>query len=300
MPDADWKRRIYGENWSTGDTYNAAFGQGYVNVTPLQLLASIMPIANGGTLYRPTLVREQFDAEGALVVPFEADVLRDIVVETIPSDEPIHLLYLEDMIMKGASSLACLCEPTSDFYNVNRCNPDTYRNTVDINPDPFLETYRDYIVTLPPGYGFRDRFCAPLRFNPDYRPAFNSREEIALLQQSMRFTVTNGTGKPANLPFVAVSGKTGTAEYCDEIARPLGLCRAGSWPAHAWFTAYAPADDPEILVIAFVYNGGEGSAVALPIVVETLEAYFRLKNQRDLSTPLVTSSPLVSAPAGRP
>ncbi len=77
-----------------------------------------------------------------------------------------------------------------------------------------------------------------------------------------------------------VAGKTGTAEYCDDIARPLGLCIPGSWPAHAWFTAYAPIEDPEIIVIGFVYNGGEGSLVSLPTVVETLEAYLRLQNER--------------------
>jgi len=34
MPDPQWKRRTYGQSWSTGDTYNAAFGQGYLTVTP--------------------------------------------------------------------------------------------------------------------------------------------------------------------------------------------------------------------------------------------------------------------------
>jgi penicillin-binding protein 2 len=77
-----------------------------------------------------------------------------------------------------------------------------------------------------------------------------------------------------------VAGKTGTAEYCDNIARPLGLCVPGNWPAHAWFTAYAPTENPEILIMAFVYNGDEGSQVALPIVVKTMEAYLRLQNER--------------------
>ena len=49
MAEQDWKRRNYGESWSTGDTYNAAFGQGYVTVTPLQLVNAIAAMANGGT-----------------------------------------------------------------------------------------------------------------------------------------------------------------------------------------------------------------------------------------------------------
>jgi penicillin-binding protein 2 len=53
MPDPDWKRRTYGENWSTGDTYNAAFGQGYVTVTPLQLLFATAAIVNNGFSINP-------------------------------------------------------------------------------------------------------------------------------------------------------------------------------------------------------------------------------------------------------
>jgi penicillin-binding protein 2 len=41
--------------------------------------------------------------------------------------------------------------------------------------------------------------------------------------------------------------------------------------------AYAPFDDPEIAVIAFVYNGQEGATVAAPIVRQVLDAYFEIK-----------------------
>lgn len=280
MPDPDWKRRLYGENWSTGDTYNAVFGQGYVNVTPLQLINSVAAIANGGILYRPTVIREEFDVEGNLLTPFTPDVLRHINLDRVQPGENIRLMYLEDMIMRGPSSLACTCEPTSEFFNGARCTPETYTGQVDVNADPFIEDWRTYDVYVPDNYNFADNYCSPLRFDADYRPPFATMENISLIQEGMRLTVTDGTGQAADLPYVAVGGKTGTAEYCDEIAGPLGLCRPGNWPAHAWFTAYAPYEAPEIIVLAFVYNGGEGSAVALPIVVETLEAYFRLQNER--------------------
>ena len=38
---------------------------------------------------------------------------------------------------------------------------------------------------------------------------------------------------------------------------------------------YAPFEDPEIVVVAFMYNAGEGSQVALPVVRKVLDAYFR-------------------------
>lgn len=74
-----------------------------------------------------------------------------------------------------------------------------------------------------------------------------------------------------------MAGKTGTAEYCDDVARANNRCRFGEWPTHSWTVAYAPYDDPEIAVVAFAYNGGEGASVAGPIVRLALEAYFCLK-----------------------
>jgi penicillin-binding protein 2 len=56
IPDPEWKMTEIGEGWATGDAVNMAIGQGYVQVTPLQMANIVAAIANGGTLYRPTLV----------------------------------------------------------------------------------------------------------------------------------------------------------------------------------------------------------------------------------------------------
>jgi len=77
---------------------------------------------------------------------------------------------------------------------------------------------------------------------------------------------------------VAVAGKTGTAEYCDNVAQKANRCNFGLWPTHAWTLAYAPFDDPEIVILAFAYNGGEGGTVAAPIVARVMNAYFALKS----------------------
>ncbi|MCH8167096.1 MAG: hypothetical protein IIC03_04105, partial [Proteobacteria bacterium] len=41
-----------------GDTYLFSIGQGNVLATPLQVVSSFVPIANGGTLYEPPMVKE--------------------------------------------------------------------------------------------------------------------------------------------------------------------------------------------------------------------------------------------------
>ncbi|GAB4509911.1 MAG: hypothetical protein OHK0046_05730 [Anaerolineae bacterium] len=290
MPNRDWKRINRGENWSTGDTYNAAVGQGYINVTPLQLTTAISAIVNGGTLYKPTVVREYLDAERNITRPFTPQVLRTLNLNNVNADGSLQLLLLEDMIIQRDASLACTCEPGTNFYNPSRCNPDNYRASVDIDPDPFLEDIREYTVVLPEDYVFNRAVCDPIQWDENYTPAFVSPENLDIVRQGMRGAVTFGTAQGANLPYVTVAGKTGTAEYCDDIARPLGLCVPGNWPSHAWFAGFAPFENPEVLVVAFVYNGDEGSQNALPIVVETLEAYYRLQEQRGGPTSLASGN----------
>ena len=297
MPDPDWKRRNQGESWSTGDTYNAAFGQGYVNVTPLQLISSVAATINGGVLYQPTVIREFLDEERQVIDGFQPKVLRTINREMMAPGDELTLLLLEDMLMKGESSLACVCEPNSTWYDPFRCDPEGYRNTVDLNPDPGIEDLQTYRIHIPLNYSFNGSVCQQVRFrtvNTPYIPPFVTAGTLDLVLEGMREAVIGegGTAQPAALPFIEVAGKTGTAEYCDDNAWALNLCVPGQWPAHAWYTGYAPYDDPEVIILAFVYNGGEGSQVALPIVRRTMEEYFRLKVERDgspLGAPAVAS-----------
>lgn len=281
MPDPDWKRRIYGENWSTGDTYNAAFGQGYLNVTPIQLISALSVIVNNGTLYQPTVIRDFLDAERNIEVPFEPQVIRTVNLENVAPEEPLTLMLLEDMIIQGESSLACKCEFDSPFFEPAACNPEGYQAVADVDSTLAGIDLREYVVSVPLNYTFNAALCNPLRFDPDYSPAFLSTRSMELVRNGMRSTVTEGTGSGANLSYINVAGKTGTAEYCDNIANALDLCEPGNWPAHAWFAAYAPFEYPEVLIIAFIYNGDEGSANALPVVVRVMEEYVRLKEERE-------------------
>jgi penicillin-binding protein 2 len=102
---------------------------------------------------------------------------------------------------------------------------------------------------------------------------------VSLVQEGMRLAVTKGTlANEFENVTIPAAGKTGTAEYCDEYALAKNLCAPGNWPTHAWTVAYAPYENPEVAVVAFVYNGGEGASVAGPIVRRILDAYFEIKS----------------------
>lgn len=74
VPDAKWKERTVSEMWYVGDTYNFGIGQGYLAVTPLQLLDAIVAIANDGELLQPRLVREILDSHGNVVTTFAKEI----------------------------------------------------------------------------------------------------------------------------------------------------------------------------------------------------------------------------------
>jgi penicillin-binding protein 2 len=103
-----------------------------------------------------------------------------------------------------------------------------------------------------------------------------SAENLALVRQGMRAAVEYGTAQWLQVgDGLAVGAKTGTAEFCekypdcvDENDRII--------TTHAWFTCFAPFDEPEIAIAVFVYGGGEGAVTAMPVAAEILNYYFQL------------------------
>ncbi len=57
VPSTEWKKRVRHEDWYSGETISCSIGQGYVNVTPIQLARMVGTIMNGGTLYQPQVVK---------------------------------------------------------------------------------------------------------------------------------------------------------------------------------------------------------------------------------------------------
>ncbi|NPV85060.1 MAG: penicillin-binding protein 2 [Anaerolineae bacterium] len=259
VPDPTWKRLNVGENWATGDTYIAAMGQGFVLSTPLQVLVSFAVLANDGKYMKPTVIKEITDAEGNLVQIDENSVeIREY------QDERGNLV--REGKDKNGAPVREIIDPLGnrrvELLDVNGEVLAGYGPVLkwDITKDPRITIYDEKLFDTG-----KKKVVEPW--------------VIAKAKEGMRL-VTQPGGTAAR-QFVDMkipsAGKTGTAEYCDNVAQSKNLCIPGSWPTHSWYVGYAPFDDPEIAVVAFVYNGGEGASVAAPIVRKILDSYFELK-----------------------
>ena len=177
VPDANWLFRELGENWSIGDTINVSIGQGHLLNTPLQMLNATSAIANGGSLYRPRLVKALTREDGTVVREYPPRLLRELQID---------------------------------------------------------------------------------------------KEYIDIVREGMRRTITDpgGTGHSTfTFDDPPVAGKSGTAEYGEAVD---GLYSK----SHAWFTAFAPYEEPEICVAVLIVTGNAGSKFAGPVADTILKEYF--------------------------
>ncbi|AFZ58591.1 penicillin-binding protein 2 [Anabaena cylindrica FACHB-243] len=103
-----------------------------------------------------------------------------------------------------------------------------------------------------------------------WRESLNMKPStIKVLREGLRKVISEGTGKALNKPTIPpTAGKSGTAEAWNR----------GVKENHAWFGAYAPADKPELLIVAFAeHSGGGGGSVAAPMILEIMEEYYSRK-----------------------
>jgi penicillin-binding protein 2 len=185
VPDQAWKMRRYGRNWNQGETLPVSIGQGYLLTTPLQVAQYTAVLANGGTLYRPHLVKEIVDFDGRMVHNSIPEVINQI------SMKPEYI----NIVKKGLEA-----------------------------------------VVNDPG----------------------------------------GTGRRAQLPDIKVAGKTGTTQTVS-LEKYQGFSasnRPYKMLDHAWFTSYAPADDPEVVVTVLLEHTGGGGVKSAPLAAKVLAAYF--------------------------
>jgi penicillin-binding protein 2 len=267
IPTPRWKRINKGEVWSTGDTYIASVGQGYVLATPLQVLMSGATIANRGKLMQPTIVREVQDSEGRPIRMWFNPDLEDFSIyeqrEVVDAQGRTKIVWVNP-----SKPDVLLPKPPEGSYQISPFTPNMKWDITDTDT-PKIEIFNC-------DEGYCDETGKFRAVKPETVEAVRTGTRLAVTEDPLG-TLHGVFMEDYPLP-IAVAGKTGTAEYCDDVARDLQQCQFGSWPTHAWTLAYAPYDDPEIIILAFAYHGGEGGSVAAPIVARVMQAYFELKS----------------------
>lgn len=176
VPDPAWKEETFGEGsvWTLGDTYNFGIGQGFLTVTPIQMVRAVAAIANGGDVLVPHVLDSVVDEEGTTLRQAEREV----------------------------------------------------SHTLNISP-----------------------------------------ANLGIMQEALRQAAVYGPARTGASSQVTIAAKTGTAEFGQPLAD-------GTYPnSHAWYTAYAPFDDPEIAVVVFLEQG-VGATNAGPVAKRIFDYYF--------------------------
>ncbi|HWR41197.1 MAG TPA: penicillin-binding transpeptidase domain-containing protein, partial [Patescibacteria group bacterium] len=103
-----------------------------------------------------------------------------------------------------------------------------------------------------------------------------SAQNMKLIQDSLRdVALEGGTAAYEFRDFpIPVSGKTGTAEN-------------SHGKDHGWFVAYAPYEDPRIVVVVIVEQGGFGATASAPIAKHILEAAFNINQDAAVAGPRI-------------
>lgn len=131
-----------------------------------------------------------------------------------------------------------------------------------------------------------------------YAPAVRKQVDIdpdhlEVLREGLHQVVHSsvGTARGSALSHTDVAGKTGTAQVAQlgEVRIPHEE-RQLRLRNHAWFTAYAPVEEPEIALVVFLEHGGGGGGDAAPVAMEILDRYLTREEPTALNVRLGESS----------
>jgi penicillin-binding protein 2 len=121
------------------------------------------------------------------------------------------------------------------------------------------------------------RTGAPLRYKVETKEGLPLEESKVAIVKSGMWAVLNepgGTAYASHVPGLEGGGKTGTTQVVGREA----VIRAGvdkkTLGDHAWFAGFASVDDPRLVVVVFVENGGHGGSAAAPLAQQILAKFF--------------------------
>ena len=193
IPDTESIIKTFG-SYTKGHAINASIGQGEINVTPLQEAVAYAAIANGGSVWKPQIIRR--------IESYDGKVLQEFI-------------------------------PEPDVNN-------GHNGKLDLKPGE-LEVVRAGLVAV--------------------------------------VNEPGGTAYATRLPEIKFAGKTGTAQVVSLGSKQKldPTTQAYLSRDHAWFAAYAPAEDPEIVVVVVNEHGGWGAAGAAPTAAKIIQTWAQLK-----------------------
>ena len=103
-------------------------------------------------------------------------------------------------------------------------------------------------------------------FSPQEYKTIMTKDEAEFLKEMMTGVVERGTASKLKGLSYTAAGKTGSAEYS-----------AVKTDSHAWFTGFAPVDDPQVCVTIIVEGAGSGGEYAVPMAKRIFDTYFQSK-----------------------
>ncbi len=102
------------------------------------------------------------------------------------------------------------------------------------------------------------------------------KEVLGPVREGLRAVVNSsrGTARGSRLRDVEIAGKTGTVQVVSQSTWTKNEDLPPEQRDHAWFASFAPADEPELVVVVFIEHGGSGSRAAAPVAKALYEKFF--------------------------
>jgi penicillin-binding protein 2 len=266
VPDEAFHNRVDASTggYQRGMAINTSIGQGSLLVTPLQLATAYAAIANGRAVFTPQLVER---------------------IETA------DLRTTRRFVPTGSSTEPDQAQAGSIQAGQAQTGSDGVPRLLAADPTAFVPSTQTEIRGEGPNV--TSQFVP--KVGVELAIAADSMQQVRQGLQAVT-QEPGGTGYWRRSKKVTMAGKTGTAQ----VVR-LGRERLKDWQTeyaerdHAWFVAYAPAIDPEIVVAVLNEHGGHGGSAAMPIAVSVIDAFFELKAARRARAP----EPVYKSPSAK-
>ena len=129
IPSSIWKKRRLGVDWQGGETLSVAIGQGYDLTTPLQMLALISAVGNGGNLYKPLLLKSVRAPAGSVILESKPqlvgklpasrktlEIIREGLKEVVnnPKGTAYHAAHIEGLDISGKTGTSQIVGRSKD------------------------------------------------------------------------------------------------------------------------------------------------------------------------------------------